>query len=73
MLHIQLDDTHRSGTHCELLIGGISVITLEIFLTELILLSDCPFNKMFDQPFMVGCPVSITFHKHQHQTNGVFL
>ena len=32
-----------------------------------------PCNKMLDPPFTVSCPVSITFQKHQQQTNAVFL
>ena len=37
------------------------------------LLSYFPCNKMFDRPFLVNCPLPITFHKCQQQTDGVFL
>ena len=32
-----------------------------------------PCTKSFDQPFLVGFQVSITFHKRQRQASGVFL
>ena len=37
------------------------------------LLSYFPCNEVFDQPFLVGWPVSITFPKHKQQKDGVFL
>ena len=32
-----------------------------------------PYNKLFDQSFLAGCPVSITFFKHQQQLDDVYL
>ena len=43
------------------------------FPTGYMQLSYFPCNKLFDEPFLVSCPVSITFHKHHQQTDGVFV
>ena len=52
--------------------GGVSP-QFNTFLTESMVQSYRPCDKVIGQPCLISCPVSITFHKHLQQTDGVFL